>query len=314
MLKLFCDRLGELVNAREYRAWLVLLVPVLVSACGAAPVRHMQALAQANGLQEAVVSSGKFDHRVYRNLPAGKTRELNVYLEGDGAPWLFRYIVMPDPTPRRPMMLSMMAEDPYPSFYLGRPCYNGFAKRPECDSKLWTSGRYSRQVVNSMAIVLEKEIEKRSVEHVNLFGHSGGGALAVLLASRIPQTRFVVSLAGNLDIDAWTTRHGYSPLFSSLNPARSAPLSADIVQVHLMGGQDHKIPPELVKPWVIQQQNTYGVVFENYDHSCCWSKYWQALLRQIRSRRVPLEFPVQPFVRPSREILLKGILAGKGSR
>jgi len=133
---------------------------------------------------------------------------LNVYLEGDGTPWRYRTIVMPDPTPRRPLMLELMSADPSWSLYLGRPCYNGTSRDAGCDNRLWTSARYSPQVVDSMASAIRVISERHDVDEIRLFGHSGGGALAVLLTEQLSNVKLIVTIAGNLDIDAWTDHHG----------------------------------------------------------------------------------------------------------
>jgi pimeloyl-ACP methyl ester carboxylesterase len=57
---------------------------------------------------------------------------------------------------------------------------------------------------------------------VLLIGHSGG-ALAILLAARVPQVVAVVTIAGNLDTDVWTKLHGYLRLQGSLNPIAAPP-------------------------------------------------------------------------------------------
>ena len=44
----------------------------------------------------------------------------------------------------------------------------------------------------------------------------------MLLAERLEMTQAVVTIAANLDTDAWTELHGFSALEGSLNPAASA--------------------------------------------------------------------------------------------
>ena len=157
-----------------------------------------------------------------------------------------------------------------------------------------------------MVEVLREEIQRADIQRVNLFGHSGGGALAMLIAERIVETSAVVTLAGNLDTDGWTALHGYSPLYTSLNPTRRAPLDQRIVQVHLMGGRDSNIPPTLARNWVMQQPNSYGVIFRTFDHSCCWDSQWLSVVKQVTRRDVPLNFNVSPFKRPEKRFLSAG--------
>jgi pimeloyl-ACP methyl ester carboxylesterase len=82
-------------------------------------------------------------------------------------------------------------------------------------------------------------------ERVAWFGHSGGGTLAVLLAARLPETVAVVTIAANLDTDAWAAYGGHQDLSGSLSPASCPPLSQQIQQRHYAGGKDRVVPPAL---------------------------------------------------------------------
>ena len=70
-----------------------------------------------------------------------------------------------------------------------------------------------------MAAALSDILQRRPYQGLVLIGYSGGGVLAMLLAEQFPATQAVVTVAGNLDTDAWAIEHGYSPLRGSLNPA-----------------------------------------------------------------------------------------------
>ena len=142
--------------------WLLLLLCILMQAC-ATPVGKLIDVAEQNGFDQSKVRAGGFDLLVFSNQASRKTRvqdvdpnpkALHVYLEGDGSPWRYRVVVMPDPTPRNPLMLRLMGVDEQPSVYVGRPCYNGFADEPGCHSNLWTSARYSQPIIDSMACLL----------------------------------------------------------------------------------------------------------------------------------------------------------------
>jgi pimeloyl-ACP methyl ester carboxylesterase len=206
---------------------------------------------------------------------------LHVYLEGDGVPWTKRTIIAADPTSDSVLMLDLMAIDTQDSVYIGRPCYNGTARAPGCDNRLWTSGRYSITVVEAMAGALRQLLKKTGHRYVRLFGHSGGGALAMLLAERFEQVTDVVTLAGNLDTAAWVTHHGYTPLYSSLNPSDRVPLPSTVRQWHWVAGRDRVIPAEILLPFIRRQPNALGVVVSNYSHNCCWQSMWPAALEQI---------------------------------
>jgi len=288
----------------------LILLSILFTLTGcASPSMRLAEFARQQQLSEDRVASNKFEHVIYRSADTGRslgqlpgrepTKRLHVYLEGDGLPWLFRYIKMKDPTPRRALMLELMAKDRTPSLYIGRPCYNGLYAADGCDVTLWTSARYSPQVVNSMAVVLRKEIELRKVKEVALFGHSGGGALAMLMAEQIPEVSVIITLAGNLDTDAWIRHHSYSPLYTSLNPAQRPELPGSILQVHYSGGRDSNIPPSLNAGWINAQRNSFGIAVESYTHSCCWAQLWPAILSGL-NKSGRKRFPGYVFKLPGR--------------
>lgn len=247
----------------------------LLSSC-ATPTEHFDELALRFGFRRELVRGVQFDHVTYRNVAAGDL--LHIYLEGDGLPWLRRTIIAADPTPRQALMLELMALDKAPSLYLGRPCYHGLAQSPPCSAELWTSRRYSLEVVESMAAALNNILARTDYAGLVFIGYSGGGALAMLLAERFSQTCAVLTIAANLDTAGWTSHHGYSPLQGSLNPATRPPLPSRIKQLHFIGGQDENILGDLILPVVKSQLGAAFVVFESFDHTCCWRAEWPAIL------------------------------------
>jgi len=118
-------------------------------------------------------------------------------------------------------------------------------------------------------------------QQVVLLGHSGGGALAVLMAETRNDVIALVTLAGNLDIDAWVKKHDYSALRGSLNPANSRPLNKEIRQFHFLGARDSNITREMIEPVVRRQTGAQLTMLEGLDHTCCWEKEWPNILRKI---------------------------------
>jgi len=208
-------------------------------------------------------------------------KRLHLYLEGDGTPWISRRTISDDPTPRDPVMLRLMALDEGPALYLGRPCYYGHSADSGCSPALWTHRRYGPEVVDSMADALRKFLSKNAAERLVLFGHSGGGALALLLAPRFPETSAVVTLAGNLDIGAWTAHHGYSPLTGSLNPAETG--TGGIPEYHYLGETDRTVPPSVFEPIAKRRPHARVSVLPDFDHRCCWQDIWKNVLQRADS-------------------------------
>jgi pimeloyl-ACP methyl ester carboxylesterase len=254
----------------------VLAAAFALNACAPVPV------VPPPGFAERVVEGAPFHHRIFsKGHPGGGV--LHVYIEGDGRGWLTRHTVSRDPTPLKPLMLELMALDPQPSAYLGRPCYFGLASSAGCDARLWTSHRYSAEVVGSLERVIEVLLAEGDYSAVVLFGHSGGGTLATLLASRLPQTRALVTIGANLDVGAWADLHGYTPLTGSLDPAREREFPTGIFQVHWAGSRDTEIPPSLLlalRPYLGDD----GVrIRDGFDHDCCWNEIWPRQLTEIDS-------------------------------
>jgi len=274
--------------------FVVCFLSLLLQGC-TTPASKLDELAKNHNFQRQIVNAQGFAHRVYTsNLPATNKlpgsdhnsdakNVLHVYLEGDGTPWKYRVITMPDPTPRDPLVLRLMARDRAATAYIGRPCYNGTSEDQGCDQAMWTSGRYSKTVVRSMSGVIRQLMQEHGFNEIKLIGHSGGGALAMLIAQRIKETSHVVTVAGNLDTDGWTTHHGYSPLYTSLNPSKQPLLSEHILQWHFVGGRDRIVPPSVVMQFIRQQENALGLSINNFNHSCCWESLWGNIASAIRS-------------------------------
>lgn len=258
----------------NFRFMLPLLV-VLVAGC-ADPARRIRQLAADSGFLPLELQGGGFRLAAFSKPVAGTAGSLHVYLEGDGTPWTTRHAIAADPTPRNPVMLRLMALDPAPSLYLGRPCYLGHAADAGCSPELWTSHRYAPAIVDSMAAGLSRFLQHSRHSSLTFLGHSGGGALAVLLAARFPQTRTVATLAGNLDIAAWTGHHHYSQLVGSLDPAGVR--LPGVREYHYFGSDDRTIPAELFAPLAQRRAGAKVEILRGFDHSCCWQDVWRNIL------------------------------------
>ncbi len=228
-------------------------------------------------MRRDVVAGTSFQHVVFMRI-SHPSRTLHIYLDGDGTPWR-AWAPATDPTPRNPLLLRLMALDSAPSLYLGRPCYHGLSDTPPCSSALWTGARYSEEVVSSMAAALRRILATTEFRRLVWFGYSGGGTLATLVAPRFETTTDLITIAANLDIDAWADLHAYSRLAGSLNPARQPPLPAGIRQRHYVGGRDRVVPKDVIARGPIAPGTL--IVMESYDHICCWEKIWPAVLSEV---------------------------------
>ncbi|QBQ53102.1 alpha/beta fold hydrolase [Nitrosococcus wardiae] len=256
--------------------------------CVVSPTLSLDAKAREWGMTRKVIPGAEFRHVVYTHHFGQPRKTLHVYLDGDGSPWINRRWISRDPTPRNPLALRLMAQDSVPSVYLGRPCYHGLANDPPCTPQLWTYGRYSLRVVDSMAVALTHLLGADNFNELVLIGYSGGGALAMLLAERLPQTVAVVTIAGNLNPVAWARHHGYTSLWDSLNPSQQPPLNPVIFQLHLLGGRDQNILPSMVRPAVSRQKHAKLHLLADFDHVCCWWRIWPSVLAALHLRDHPM--------------------------
>jgi hypothetical protein len=260
----------------------VLVSSLCLWSCATQSEKPAEVLAASHGLTREVVSMRGFDHLIYRRsaLPVcfDSARGIHIYLEGDGRPWETRYRIAHDPTPRNPLALKLMVRDPAPVVYVGRPCYQGLAHPEGCRRELWTRDRYSPEVVQSMVSAIDHALPPLERPPITLIGYSGGGVLAMLIAERLDGVERVITVAANLDIDAWADHHDYSRLTGSLNPARQGPLDPRIRQIHLSGERDRQVPP-----WTIERFRGVnpGATFKSlpgFGHRCCWIDQWPEIL------------------------------------
>jgi len=252
---------------------------VVLSSCASA-VQQGERFASAHRFERDTVGGGEFRHVVFRNSVAPGA-ELHVYLDGDGSPFSTPHTVATDPTPHDPLMLRLMALDPSPSVYIGRPCYWGLASDPQCGPIYWTLGRFNSAVIDSCSAAIQNELARSKAGHWSLYAHSGGAAIALLVAQRLPPADRIVTIGGNLDTDAWSRLHGYTPLSASENPATQLESRIGIPATHYVGSQDSNTPPSLVRA-AAEKVGGEVVVVEDYSHTCCWENFWEEIL-EMRS-------------------------------
>jgi hypothetical protein len=279
------QELLHVMRIRDARLLLASLASALSLAACAGPARQADRFAQEHGFRSVVVTGSMFQHRVYRaDADSSETGSLHVYIEGDGSPFLNDETVAVDPTPHDPLMLRLMALDPSPSIYLGRPCYFGLYSDGRCNPLYWTLLRFSPDVVDSMATALLSEAAAVGATRLQLYAHSGGATLAILLADRVREVTQVVTIGGNLDIDSWSALHGYTSMTGSLNPVAIHWHRDPPYMLHLVGSKDRNTPPALIEA-AVSKGTVPGTVrvIEGYTHNCCWEKIWPSILRESRT-------------------------------
>ncbi len=217
---------------------------------------------------------------VPQQAPAGDT--LTVYIEGDGLAWESSFRASFDPTPLRPVGLELALRHPQgAAAYLARPCqYVEGVDARNCASTWWTERRFAEEVVEAASQAVTQLKQRFQAREVVLVGYSGGGAIATLVAARRSDVTRLVTVAGNLDHQAWTKLHRLSPLTGSLNPADAWPLLADLPQLHFVGGQDSNVGRAVAASYQARFPDAKRPqlrVIEEFDHACCWVERWSEL-------------------------------------
>jgi len=232
------------------------------------------------GFDATLIEGQGFTHDVFVRVRSS-ARTVWVFIEGDGSPWTDGGTkIAADPTARRPLALELALQT-QDAIYLGRPCYLRAHQDTRCAPALWTEARYSDEVVASMNAALQTALQSSSPQHIVLVGYSGGGALAVLMAKASPIPTTVVTIAGNLDTDAWAQAHGYTSLYKSRNPADTA--SLDIPEFHLLGGRDTNVTARMTARYLNRIPQNRIWRYEKFDHVCCWSKTWPETKMRIEA-------------------------------
>jgi len=267
---------------------LLLMSLVVLCACTSSGQR-IDRDAQSVGLSRRIVKGADFQHVVYVNsaaaMNAGVERML-VFLDGDGRPWSADgREPSTDPTTHNPIALQLLARSKAPGVYVSRPCYQQVVD-PKCSSDVWTGARYSREVVESLATAIDSVTSETGAREIVLIGYSGGGALAVLIAERTRHVGAVITIAANLDIDAWTKLHGYLPLSSSLNPSASD-IAHPWRELHLSGARDSVVPAETTAAYFKRYPNAKQRVFAEYGHVCCWVEEWPRMEEELLDISLP---------------------------
>lgn len=210
---------------------------------------------------------------------------LHVYIEGDGFAWATRYRPSVNPTPVNPLALRLAVQDGQDAAYLARPCQYSVTLARDCNTRYWTSHRFSLEVIEAMDDAVTQLKTRTGASRLVLIGYSGGGTVAALVAARRKDVDRLVTVAGNLDHKAWTRLHNISALTGSLNPPDEWRALAGVSQIHFIGQSDRIVPDEVYQ--------SYRRVFPEHvdiraeyvlhaDHGCCWERAWLGLLSMIR--------------------------------
>lgn len=253
---------------------LLVVCLLLLAGCAGHNLReNATSFAASRGFVPVLFDTGKFT--VFALFKKGTFPVLHTYIEGDGHAWINRTTPSKDPTPHNPVALYLATNDPAPAsvLYLARPCQ--YFMNAQCHRQYWTNARMSEAVIASLNEAITQAKELAAATKVCLVGFSGGGGCAPLIATRRNDVIFLGSVAGNLNVGAWTSRHNLSPLDKSLEPLQAAPLLHGIPQRHYAGKDDNVIPPELSQSFCkATGQIDACTTIPAITHGGAWQKVW----------------------------------------
>ncbi|MBF0439132.1 MAG: alpha/beta hydrolase [Magnetococcales bacterium] len=266
-------------------------MPVLNACVGPwlSPTERAKALATEHGLRLVRLQTSPFLLTGFVRHSDSKDETMVVYIEGDGLAWLNRTTLSPDPTPRDLLVLQLLLQDPTPkALYLGRPCQYIGGIHSGCNPDYWSTHRYAKEVVLSIDQAIDTVKQQLKAKRVGLVGYSGGGVIAAVLAARRTDISWLITVAANLDLTAWTHYHHVTPMIDSLNPVDFISRLQHLPQTHFIGGQDQQVPEVVIRSFLNHLPTFTPVtvrVIPNFNHSCCWAEQWSDLLAEIPFRK-----------------------------
>ncbi|MFW3326920.1 alpha/beta hydrolase [Aliarcobacter butzleri] len=241
-------------------------------------------LASKNHLEENILKSTNFNiFSLQSDFKACKNGTLNIYIEGDGLAWISKTQVSSNPTPINRTLLNLLTlDDSSCRVYLARPCQ--YINSYKCQEEYWTNKRFSKEIIDSFNEVLNSLKDKFLNKDFNIIGYSGGGAVATLLASKRDDIKYLITIAGNLDIEKWTKIHNISKLDGSLNPADFTANIENIKQYHIVGNSDKIVPKEIFLSYFSKFKNKENIeyIYTDSTHICCFENSLKEVLNKIK--------------------------------
>lgn len=211
-------------------------------------------------------------------------KTMRIYIEGDGFAWRTPSQPSADPTPIHPTMLELAAEDGGPNvLYLARPCQ--YIRTGACRTALWTSDRFSSEILASYQSVLDQLRQTRGVKHFELVGFSGGGVIAALLATTRNDITNLRTVSTPIDIVIWAKTKKFSQLHGSLNPADFLEPLSRLPQIHFWGGNDTVVPLSVIENYQdrLPENGRCSTIQQEpgNTHEQGWRNEWKRLLTII---------------------------------
>ena len=236
-----------------------------------------------NSLNKIIINSSNFNiFSLQSQNISCENKTLNIYIEGDGLSWITKSQISDNPTPINQTLLNLLNLDKNNcKVYLARPCQ--YVESSNCNQSYWTNKRFSKEIIDSFDEILDSLKTKYQNRDFNLIGYSGGGAVATILTSKRDDTKNLITIAGNLDIEKWTNFHKISKLDGSLNPADFTYSLENIKQFHIIGNSDKIVPKDIFLSYFSKFNNKKNIeyIYTDSNHSCCFKSAFEDVLLKI---------------------------------
>ena len=242
-------------------------------------------IAKNSGLKPFSISTKMYNIAGFHKITV-PSKEITIYIEGDGLAWIDRYTVSNNPTPRNALALKLSLLDGSSNvIYLARPCqYVDLKFEKNCSSETWTKKQYSQSVILAYNEALNEINKVFKARGFHLVGFSGGAAIATLVTSQRSDVLSLRTIAGNLDHEALTNFHKATKLYESLNPIKIAHTISHIPQRHYSGIEDKVVPTWIAKSFVAATGNFNCAdqeVIANVGHISSWQTIWKKKSKYI---------------------------------
>ena len=260
--------------------YLFLLVVFIFISCGKYDLQNRIILAKSiskkANFKSKIIKTKDFEIQTY--IKKSNSNILKIYLEGDGFSWLDKNTISSNPTPINPVALRLASIDKSNSniAYIARPCqyitYN-------CNNQYWSDKRYSLKIINNINQAISIIKNNSNSKKIELIGFSGGGAIAILIASIRDDISKITTISGNLNHKLLNKYHNVSPMNNSLNPIDVALKVSHIPQIHYIGLEDKIIPLIIVQSFKKASKNKKIKIIKvkNVTHTKGWIEYFSRI-------------------------------------
>jgi len=257
------------------KSFIYLLFIFIFLGCGKYDIQNRIDLANNIALKNNFISkdinTDDFTIKTYiKNLNSSKN--LKLYIEGDGFSWIDKHTISPNPTPINPVSLNFAIKDTASNVvYMARPCQYNFTNN--CKSKYWTDSRFSNIIIKNINQAIDVLKKHMQIDTIELIGFSGGGAIVTLISSRRDDIVKITTIAGNLNHKLLHQFHHLNYMEDSLNPINIASNISYIPQIHYIAEFDKIIPKSIVTSFIkasSQYNNIKIHTIKNATHSYGW--------------------------------------------